>query len=76
MAMTANEIRDLIAAALPDALIEIHDLAGDNNHFRAVVTWPGFAGKPRVAQHQMVYAALGSRMGNELHALAVETRIS
>jgi stress-induced morphogen len=73
--MNANEIRDLIAAALPGAVVELHDLAGDNNHFRAIVTSPAFAGKSRVAQHQMVYAALGAKMGNELHALAVETKI-
>jgi stress-induced morphogen len=74
MAMPADEIIDLIKAGIPDAQIEMTDLAGDNDHWQAVVTSEAFRGKLRVAQHQMVYAALGSKMGNELHALALETR--
>ena len=74
MPMPANEIIALIKAGIPDAEIEMTDLAGDNDHWQAVVTSAAFAGKLRVAQHQMVYAALGSKMGNELHALALETK--
>jgi stress-induced morphogen len=74
MAMPADEIINLIKVGIPDAHIEMTDLAGDNDHWQAVVTSEAFRGKMRVAQHQMVYAALGSKMGNELHALALETR--
>jgi len=64
-----------IKAGIPDAQVEMEDLAGDNDHWKAVVTSESFRGKLRVAQHQMVYAALGDRMGGELHALALETRV-
>lgn len=73
MAMTSDEIRVLICEGLPDAQVTIEDLAGDGNHYRAHVVAPGFRGKSRVQQHQMVYRALGGRMGNELHALALTT---
>jgi stress-induced morphogen len=73
MAMPAGEIEALIKAAFPDAKIEIEDLAGDNDHFAANVVSEAFRGIPRVRQHQMVYAALQGRMGNELHALALQT---
>ncbi len=73
MPMPASDIERMIKTALPDAVIEIIDLAGDDNHFKARVTSVAFAGKSRVQQHQMVYAALGTKMGNELHALALET---
>lgn len=73
MAMTADQIEALLRAAFTDAEIEIHDLAGDGDHYRAVIKSAAFAGKSRVAQHQMVYAALKGRMGGELHALALET---
>jgi stress-induced morphogen len=75
MPMPATDIIALIQAGIPDAQIEMEDLAGDNDHWKAVVTSEAFRGKLRVAQHQMVYAALGSKMGNELHALALETRV-
>jgi stress-induced morphogen len=74
MPMPAHEIVTLIQAALPDAQVEIEDLAGDQNHYRARITSAAFAGKSRVQQHQLVYAALKGRMGGELHALALETR--
>lgn len=74
MPMPAAEIEALIKAALPDAKVEIVDLAGDGDHYKARIVSAAFAGKTRVAQHQMVYAALGDRMGGELHALALETR--
>jgi stress-induced morphogen len=73
MAMAAIEIEELIRAALPDAEIEIRDLAGDGDHYAARIISAAFAGVPRVRQHQMVYKALGGRMGNELHALQLET---
>ncbi|MBO6796854.1 BolA family transcriptional regulator [Maricaulis sp.] len=75
MPMPADEIIALIKAGIPDAEIEMEDLAGDNDHWKAVVTSEAFRGKLRVAQHQLVYEALGSKMGNELHALALETRV-
>ena len=74
MAMKEDEIVSMIKEALPDAIIEMKDLAGDNDHWKAVVTSAAFIGKSRVAQHQMVYAALKGNMGGVLHALALETR--
>jgi stress-induced morphogen len=71
--MEAQEIEALIRAALPDARIEIRDLAGDKDHYAATVVSSAFAGLPRVRQHQLVYRALGGRMGGELHALQLTT---
>jgi stress-induced morphogen len=73
MAMTAEEIERLIKAGLPDASVTIEDLAGDGNHYRAIIVSESFRGKSRVQQHQVVYKALGGRMGGELHALALST---
>jgi stress-induced morphogen len=73
MAMSADEITALIREHLPDAEVTIEDLAGDGNHYRAHVVSPSFRGKSRVQQHQMVYRALGERMGGVLHALALTT---
>jgi stress-induced morphogen len=73
MAMTAREIETLIRNGLPEAEITVEDLAGDGNHYRARVVSPAFRGKSRVQQHQMVYQALGGRMGGALHALALTT---
>ncbi len=73
MAMTAPEIERLIKSALPDAKVEITDLAGDGDHFAARVVSLTFAGKSRIQRHQMVYAALQGQMGGALHALALET---
>lgn len=73
MAMHAAEIEALIKAAIPDATVKIEDLAGDGDHYSAVVVSEMFRGKPRVQQHQIVYAALRGRMGGELHALALQT---
>jgi stress-induced morphogen len=75
MAMTAAEIEDLIRTDLPDAEVMVEDLAGDGNHYRAHVVSPAFRGKTRVQQHQMVYRALGGRMGGILHALALTTAV-
>lgn len=73
MAMTAEEIQTLIRGGLPDAEVTVEDLAGDGNHYSAHVVSPAFRGKTRVQQHQMVYQALGGRMGGVLHALALTT---
>lgn len=73
MAMSAEQIEAMIRDALPEAEVTITDLAGDGNHFQAHVVSAAFAGKSRVQQHQMVYQALGGRMGGELHALALTT---
>ena len=73
MAMDAGEIERLIKAKLPDARVEIRDLAGDGDHYAAHVISSAFKGKTRVQQHQMVYEALGGRMGGTLHALALTT---
>jgi stress-induced morphogen len=73
MAMAADEIETMIRAALPDAVVEITDMAGDGDHYSARVTSAAFAGKTRVAQHKMVYDALGGRMGGQLHALQLTT---
>jgi stress-induced morphogen len=73
MPMDARDIESLIREALPDARIEIKDLAGDGDHYAATVTSAAFKGKSRVQQHQMVYSALQGRMGGVLHALALTT---
>jgi stress-induced morphogen len=73
--MIAQEIEALILAAIPDAKVEIRDLAGDGDHYAAKVVSQSFAGMNRVRQHQLVYKALGGRMGGELHALQLETAV-
>ena len=73
MPMPAEEIETLIRQGIPDARIEIVDLAGDGDHYEARVVAESFRGLPRVKQHQLVYQALGGRMGNELHALKLTT---
>jgi stress-induced morphogen len=73
MPMAAQDIETAILAALPGAVVEITDLAGDGDHYAARVTAPQFAGLPRVRQHQLVYNALGGRMGGVLHALKLTT---
>jgi stress-induced morphogen len=71
--MDPTEIEQLIKAKFPDATVEIQDLAGDGDHYAARVASRAFKGKSRVQQHQMVYDALGGRMGGVLHALALTT---
>jgi stress-induced morphogen len=73
MAMAVEDLEAMLRQALPDADIQIQDLAGDGDHYKATIRSNAFAGKSRVAQHQMVYAALKGRMGGELHALALDT---
>ncbi len=75
MAMTAVDIEAAIVAALPDAQVTITDLAGDGDHYSARVVSAAFAGLPRVRQHQLVYNALGGRMGGVLHALQLTTAL-
>ncbi len=73
MAMSPGEIEGLIKQAIPDAQVKIEDLRGDGDHYAAYVISTSFKGKTRVQQHQMIYQALQGRMGNELHALALQT---
>ena len=73
MPMAGPDIEAAILAAIPDAQVELTDLAGDDDHWAVKVTSPAFAGQTRVAQHKMVYAAIGEKMGGELHALQVST---
>ena len=73
MSIKIDEIRNLIKKAMPDAEITIKDLAGDNNHYSATIKSKLFSGKTKIEQHKLVYKALGGKMGNELHALALNT---
>lgn len=75
MPMAAEEIETLIRQGIPDALVEITDLAGDGDHYAARVVSETFRGIPRIRQHQAVYAALGGRMGGVLHALQLTTAV-
>lgn len=74
MPMEAAEIERRIKIALPDAIVEIRDLAGDGDHWAATVTSAAFTGKTRVQQHQLVNAAFGADMGTVLHSLALQTK--
>jgi|TARA_B110001452_G_scaffold246323_1_gene231569 stress-induced morphogen len=74
MAMNLKEIEVLIKEAMPGAIVEIQDLAGDGNHYSATVTSEKFKGKSKIEQHKMVYNSLKGKMGNELHALAIKTK--
>ena len=74
MAMDLKEIEILIKEAMPEATVEIQDLAGDGNHYSATITSSQFSGKSKVEQHKMVYNSLKGKMGNELHALAIKTK--
>lgn len=73
MPMKAGEIEQLLRTAFPDAKIEISDVAGDGDHYAAIVVSSLFEGKSRLQQHQMVYQALQGKMGEDLHALALQT---
>ena len=75
MAMQAHEIEELIKKAFPNAVVKNEDMAGDGDHYSCFVESELFAGKTRVQQHQMVYQALDGRMGDQLHALALQTKI-
>ena len=73
MGLKIEEIKNLIKTAIPDAEIVIEDLAGDNNHYSATIKSKIFSGKSKIEQHKLVYKALKGKMGNELHALALNT---
>ena len=74
MAMNLTEIENLVKEAIPDAKIDIKDLAGDGNHYSATVVSSLFKGKSKIEQHKIVYRALKGKMGKELHALAIKTK--
>ena len=74
MAMNLKEIESMIKEALPDAIIDIQDLAGDGHHYSATITSSAFNGKSKIEQHKMIYNSLKGKMGNELHALALKTK--
>ncbi len=74
MAMNLKEIEKYIKEAMPDAVIDIQDLAGDGNHYSATVISSEFNGKSKIEQHKIVYNSLKGKMGNELHALAIKTK--
>ena len=73
MGLKQEEIKNLILEAIPDAEIAIEDLAGDENHYSATIKSKIFIGKSKIEQHKLVYKALKGKMGNELHALALNT---
>jgi len=68
-----EKLKSLVVASLPDATVEVRLYSGDD-HFEMEVVSPSFAGKSRVAQHQMIYAALGDHMRQAVHALVLKTR--
>jgi len=76
MAMNVTEIEAMIKQSLPDATVTVRDIGGDGVHYAAQVVSQQFAGKSRVQQHQMVYKALKGKMGNDLHALALQTAVT
>ena len=73
MSLKLEEVKNLIKKAIPDAEISIQDLAGDENHYSATIKSKIFSGKSKIEQHKLVYKALKGKMGNELHALALNT---
>ncbi|THD79331.1 MAG: BolA family transcriptional regulator [Phenylobacterium sp.] len=73
MPMPIQELEAALREGFPDAQIQVKDMAGDGDHYRARIVSAAFAGLPRIKQHQLVYAALKGKMGGELHALALET---
>tara|TARA_B100000989_G_C19242010_1_gene344459 strand:+ start:343 stop:573 length:231 start_codon:yes stop_codon:yes gene_type:complete len=73
MPLAINEIKKLIKETIPDASIEIKDLAGDNNHYSATIKSKMFKNLNKVEQHKLVYKSLKGKMGNELHALSINT---
>ena len=73
MALSEKEITNLIKESIPDAIVEIKDLAGDNNHYSATISSKIFNGKSKIEQHKLVYKSLKGKMGNELHAFSFKT---
>ena len=74
MPLTMSEIKELIVSSIPDADVQLQDLAGDNNHFSATITSSKFKGLSKIEQHKLVYKSLKGKMGNELHALSLNTK--
>ena len=74
MAMTKDNIEELIKQSIPDAEVTIEDLRGDGDHYSAIVVSKSFDGKSMIQQHKMVYESLQGKMGNELHALVLKTK--
>jgi len=74
MAMTKDNIEELIKQSIPDAKVTIEDLRGDGDHYSAIVVSKSFDGKSMIQQHKMVYESLKGKMGNELHALVLKTK--
>jgi stress-induced morphogen len=74
MAMTKDNIEELIKQSIPDAKVTIEDLRGDGDHYSAIVVSKYFDGKSMIQQHKMVYESLQGKMGNELHALVLKTK--
>ena len=74
MPLPIDEIKKLIKDSIPDAIIEIKDLMGDNNHYSAVIVSKLFVGLSKIEQHKLVYKSLKGKMGNELHALSITTK--
>ena len=75
MALKLEEIRSLIIEAIPDAEIYLKDLADDENHYHATIKSKHFSGKSKIEQHKMVYNSLEGKMGKELHALMLKTKL-
>lgn len=75
MSIDEQELKNLILSGIPDCEVRIEDMRGDGDHYAAHVTSAAFAGKTRIQQHQMVYAALKGKMDGELHALAIQTSV-
>ncbi len=73
MALSIEEIKEMIISSIPDATIEIKDLVGDNNHYSAKISSKIFNDISRIEQHKLVYKSLKGKMGNELHALSIST---
>ena len=73
MALSINEIKEMITESIPDATIEIKDLVGDNNHYSAKISSKIFNGISKIEQHKLIYKSLKGKMGNELHALSITT---
>lgn len=76
MAMLADDVVKLIEDGIPDSTVQIEDLRGDGDHYAVCVTSTAFEGKSRIEQHKMVQAAMGDKLGGELHALAIQTRVT
>ena len=71
---SADELKQRIETAIPDARAEVTDLTGGGDHFRAAVVAPEFAQLSRIEQHRRVYAVFGAEIGGPIHALSLETR--